>query len=252
MRGYDHSTYGEGFADVYDDWYGDITDVGSTVEFLGQLAIETSPLPMLELGVGTARLALPLALSLAGRPVWGLDSSPAMLARAVAKKPPPNLHLVQDDMVEGIAALCPGEVFGLIFVAFNTFFNLTSVAAQQRCFTEAAGRLASNGYFVLEAFVPDVPTRNGDQIEVKSLSSDRVVLSIAQYRDDQRAEGQFVEFTESSGVRLRPWSIRYASPEQLDTLAESAGLVLRERWENFARDAFTEDSPSHISVYGPT
>ena len=68
--------------------------------------------------------------------------------------------------------------------------------------------------------------------------------------DAQRAEGQFVELRDGAPVRLRPWSIRYCSPRELDAMAAAAGLALHERWEDFARQAFTLDSPRHVSVYG--
>jgi hypothetical protein len=67
--------------------------------------------------------------------------------------------------------------------------------------------------------------------------------------EDQRAEGQFVELTEAAGVRLRPWSIRYASPDELDSMAAAAGLVLRSRWGDFDRRTFTDNSDRHVSVY---
>jgi hypothetical protein len=65
----------------------------------------------------------------------------------------------------------------------------------------------------------------------------------------QRAEGQFIEFTETGGVRLRPWSIRYSSPAELDAMATEAGLVLRHRWAGFDTSPFTDDSSTHVSVY---
>ena len=66
---------------------------------------------------------------------------------------------------------------------------------------------------------------------------------------DQRADGQFVEFTERGGVRLRPWSIRWATPEQLDAMAAAAGMTLVDRWEDMTMTPFDDDSPGHVSVY---
>ena len=249
MDGYDATSYGEAFADVYDDWYGTISDVGATVDTLVRLAERTARHPVVELGVGTARLAIPLATALADRSVYGIDASRSMLARASAKPIPPNLHLVLGDMVTDVTTVAAGSPFGLVFVAFNTFFNLSTVAAQQTCFDAVAARLAPGGSFVVEAFVPDDPARSGDHIEVKAMQADRVVLSITRYDGRQHVEGQFVELTESGGVRLRPWSIRYLSPAQLDAMAASAGLELRHRWESFAREPYTDDSTRHVSVY---
>ncbi len=85
---------------------------------------------------------------------------------------------------------------------------------------------------------------------VRSISADRVVLSISVADpDNQSAVGQFVEFSETDGVRLRPWSIRYSTPVQLDEYARAAGLVLEQRWESFGRTPFDDDSTRHVSVY---
>lgn len=251
MQGYDNSSYGEAFADVYDDWYASISDVESTVAALAWMASDTAPSPVVELGVGTGRLAFPLAAAVPEIDLFGIDSSPSMLANAAAKQPPANVHLVEDDMVGGLATVAGTDPFGLVFVAFNTFFNLGSAEAQQACFAAVALRLAPHGRFVIEAFVPDEPARRGDHIEVKTLQTDRVVLSITRYDGQQHVEGQFVEFSESGGVRLRPWSIRYLTPDELDAMATAAGLVLDDRWETFAGEQFTDDSPRHVSVYVP-
>jgi hypothetical protein len=105
---------------------------------------------------------------------------------------------------------------------------------------------------VIEAFVPsdDHPstTTPANTIEVKSITADRVILSVATY-SGQDAEGQFVELTEGGGVRLRPWKIRAASPRELDEMAARAGLVVRERWETFAREPFGPASASHVTLY---
>jgi hypothetical protein len=85
---------------------------------------------------------------------------------------------------------------------------------------------------------------------VRSLEVDRVVLSVSvSDGENQLAEGQYVELTEGTGVRLRPWSIRYSAPEELDAMASAAGLVLHARWGDFDGRAFTDDSDRHVSVY---
>ena len=110
-------------------------------------------------------------------------------------------------------------------------------------------RLAPGGRFVVEAFVPD-ETRDGDDVAVRTMTADRVVLSISRHdAAQQRAEGQFVEFTERGGVRLRPWSIRYRTPAQLDALADAAGLVLEARWLDMERRPFGADADRHVAVY---
>jgi SAM-dependent methyltransferase len=245
MEGYEADTYGEAFADVYDEWYHAVSDVGSTVE--GLLALAGSG-PVLELGVGTGRLAIPLAEAgrATGIDVAGIDASPAMLERLAVRDTHGLVEAVQGDMSAGL----PDGPFTLVFVAYNTLFNLIDDGAQARCFAAVADRLTPGGRFVIDAFVPDPSRTRGDSVSVRSLTADRVILSISVDDPEHRAAaGQFVELTEAGGVRLRPWSIRYASPAQLDSYAEAAGLTLEHRWATFGRAPFDADSPRHVSSY---
>jgi SAM-dependent methyltransferase len=250
VDGYDDRTYGEAFADVYDEWYDDVSDVGATVTDL--LAFVGDGGRILELGVGTGRLAVPLAQAGApvGIAVTGIDSSPAMLAK-----------LADRDVGGLVTAVCghmvheaPAGPFDLVFVAYNTLFNLTAEGAHAACFQEMAARLRPGGRFVVEAFIPDEPGRAGNEVTLRSLTADRVVLAVTKYSPEQQgAEGQFIEFTESGGVRLRPWAVRYATPEQLDAFAVDAGFQLEHRWESFgdaaSADARANDANRHVSVY---
>ncbi len=121
---------------------------------------------------------------------------------------------------------------------------------QSCCFTAVAGVLGPGGRFVVEAFVPPSNERRDSDVSVRSLAADRVVLSISmQDPERQVAEGQFVEFTEAGGVRLRPWSIRYASTQELDEMAVAAGFDVEQRWESFAREPFEDESERHVTVY---
>jgi SAM-dependent methyltransferase len=250
MDGYGPRTYGDAFADVYDEWYAGISDVDATVATLLELAAEG---PVLELGVGTGRLALPLAA--AGRSrgieVVGVDTSPAMLERLVVRDTAGlvtdgTLDVIEADMVHGL----PDRTFAMAFVAYNTLFNLTDDGAQAECFRQVAVRLRPGGRFVIEAFVPDEPARHGDDVSVRTLTADRVVLSVTRHDGERRtASGQFVELTEAGGVRLRPWSIRYATPGELDAMAAAAGFDLEHRWEAFDHTPFDAESPRHVTVY---
>ena len=79
------------------------------------------------------------------------------------------------------------------------------------------------------------------------------MLSISEHDPaTQRAHGQFVHFVDGERVRLRPWSIRYASPDELDAMAAAAGFAVAERWEDFARRPYDADSPQHVTVYALT
>jgi hypothetical protein len=117
-------------------------------------------------------------------------------------------------------------------------------------FANVASRLAPGGVFVVEAIVPDPQRPAGSTVGVRSMKADRVVLSVDMHDPEaQHVDGQFVEFTEAGGVRLRPWSIRYSYPHELDDMAATVGLRLSHRWVNMNQEPFTPDAETHVSVY---
>lgn len=257
MPGYDASTYGERFAPVYDHWYGDVSDVAGTVATMAALArstFESRPaggaesavgLPgVLELGIGSGRLALPMVA--AGLAVTGIDSSPSMLALLDAKPGAEALSVLRGDMTEPDELT--SERFDAVLVAFNTFFNVASEAGQQRCFDGVARVLQPGGHFVLEAFVP-----NDDQppaaVSPTQMTADHVVLTATMVdARSQTIRGQHIDITDD-GIALRPWFLRYASPAQLDANARQAGLELASRNSDWHQSPFDEQSLHHVSVY---
>ena len=244
MRGYTNESYGDSFADVYDEWYGDISDIEATTRTLLALAAAAGGTRVLELGVGTGRLAIPLAE--VGLEVHGLDTSERMLQQMAAKPRGSEVLAHLGDMVDAM----PAGPFAVVFVAYNTFFNLLTAQRQQACFDAVADRLIDGGFFVIETFVPDPAHDPASSITVRSIAVDRVVLSVSTAdAAGQRAEGQFIDITEAGGVRLRPWSIRWATTSQLDEMASASGLALNDRWEAFDGTAFTTESERHVSVF---
>ena len=241
MEGYDAATYGDRFAEVYDDWYVGVTDGVGCVDRLAALAGPAGA--VLELGVGTGRLAIPLAER--GLSVTGVDSSAAMLGVLAAKPNGGLVRAVVGDMAD--PPVGDGR-FDLVFVAFNTLFMLIDPADQQRCLGSAAALLVDGGSVVVEAFVPD-PGRVTEEVAPRRITADRVVLSVS--RSDpatQEALGQHVDITEA-GIRLRPWHIRWSTPAQIDAMAAAAGLTLADRWADWNNTPFTDDSPAHVSRY---
>jgi SAM-dependent methyltransferase len=240
VRGYDGSSYGDGMAEVYDDWYPTPTDTEDCVNTLANLAGGTR---VLELGAGTGRLAIPLAQR--GLEVHALDGSARMIERLRAKSGADTITTYVSDMG---APLPPGP-FGLVFVAVNTFFGLIDEGAQAAAMQHVAAVLTRPGRFVVEAFVPEAQL-SGDRVDVRDLTADRVVLSVS--RTDattQRASGQFIEFRDGEPVRLRPWAIRWATTEQLDACAAVSGFTLEHRWASWDRTPFGPESAGHVSVY---
>jgi SAM-dependent methyltransferase len=245
VQGYDDRSYGDGFADVYDEWYADVSDVDATVARVVSLAGPGGS--VLELGVGTGRLAVPMAA--AGLHVTGIDTSEAMLAKLAERDVERRVEPILGDMTTDL----PDGPFDVVVVAYNTIFNVLGDGGQQRLVDQVAARLAPDGCFVVEAFVPDVDAGDASStVEVRSMTVDHVVLSVSIHRPgEQVAEGQFVQFSERGGVRLRPWSIRWATPAQLDEMARAAGLVLDERLADMDGAAFTDASTQHVSIYRP-
>ena len=243
MEGYRPESYGDRIADVYDELFGDVSDVPATVAFLDSL-VAARPARILELAVGTGRLAIPLAGL--GHHVTGIDVSAAMLARLRSADGGQRVAAVHGDMVDDL----PAGPFDVVFVAFNSLFMLTDPVRQQACFAAVATCLAPGGAFVVELFVPWDPPRAGSHVEVRSMTTDRVVL-VASLTDPatQQVSGQFVELADGEPVRLRPYVLRYSQPSELDEWATAAGLRLAERYADVERSPFTDDSPFHVSVY---
>jgi len=234
-----HEAYGENVAGVYDDWYSELDPHG-----IDALADLSSGGKVLELGIGTGRVALPLSAK--NVEVHGIDASPSMIARLREKPGGDRITVTQGDF----AAVPVEEKFALVYIVFNTFFMLVSQAEQVRCFKNIAQHLAPGGCFVIEAFVPDLTRFTGGQVNwATKVTADQVLLDVGQHdAAAQRVMGQKIVITEGN-VRLYPAQIRYCYPSELDLMAQLAGLRLRERWDNWKREPFTSQSGKHISIY---
>lgn len=239
MKNYAAETYGERYADTYDEWHD--MPAGEAVEALRELAGGGRAL---ELGVGTGRVAIPLAA--AGVEVHGIDASPSMVERMRAKPGGERVRVTMGDFADVDAE---GQ-FSLVFVVFNTLFMLLTQEEQLRCFRNAAARLAPGGVFVVEAFFPDVSRYEGGQVvRTISLADDQVILEVSQH-DAARQHVMSQRVVLGGGVvSLFPIQIRYAWPSELDLMARLAGLRLRERRGGWRREPFDSRSGKHVSVY---
>jgi SAM-dependent methyltransferase len=238
----DAAAYGDAFADVYDAWYSDVSDVEATVEALLAMA---GGGPVLELGVGTGRIAAPLAAR--GVEVHGVDASAAMLARLAGRPGGAAVRAWHGDM--SVLALDGAPPFRLAFAAFNTFCNLASERAQRRCFRRVAAILEPGGRFVVEMFVPG-EIAGGHAIEVARADAATGELLLRVSTTDpahQRVEGRHVEVRHGR-VRTRPWRLRWATPAELDDMATSAGFALERRHGGWREEPFAE-SDLHVSVW---
>ena len=184
--------------------------------------------PALELAIGSGRVALPLAAR--GVEVHGIEASPEMVELMRGKPGGDRIPVEIGDMAD-VAA--PGGPYPLVYLVFNTLFNLTGEGRQEDCFRNVARVLAPGGAFVIEAFVPDPANfdRDEQQVQVTSVTETSATIRLHQY---DRAAQRFVH---------------YRWPEQIDDLASQAGLTLEARYTTWAGDPFGPDSTDHISVY---
>jgi len=242
MHGYRPETYGDRVADVYDQMTAGLADPAAAVDRLAELAGSG---PALELGVGTGRVALPLAAR--GVTVHGIDASAAMVERLRAK---PGGDAIEVTLGDFAGVPVTGR-YRLVYVVFNTFFALLTQDDQVRCFAAVAERLEPGGAFVLELFVPD-PARHagGQSVAARHLELDLVRFDLIRHDPvAQRVDFQQVLLSER-GVRLQPGALRYAWPSELDLMARMAGMTLRERWGGWRREPYTAATTGlYVAVY---
>jgi SAM-dependent methyltransferase len=238
----DPGMFGRQWAADYDQ--GTNPDPGPAVQFLAGTAGRGR---VLELAIGTGRVALPLAAN--GLIVEGIEASPEMVAKLRAKPGGSEIPVTIGDMAD-VSVTGP---FSLVYLVFNTLFNLVDAGRQADCFRNVARVLAPGGAFVLEAFVPDPADFDRDeQVQVRAVTEDSVRLRVHRYdRAAQTFIRQSITLSEQ-GVRLEPFAMRYCWPEQMDEMAHRAGLQLAERYADWDRLPFDPGSKSHVSVYRAT
>jgi SAM-dependent methyltransferase len=196
----------------------------------------------LELGIGTGRIALPLARR--GVRVHGIELSGAMVARLRAKSGGEELGVTIGDFATTRAE----GTFSLAYLVFNTILNLTTQDAQVACFRNVAAHLEPGGSFVVEVAVPDLRRLPpGETVRAFHVSETRWGLD--EY--DVAAQGLTSHHFELVAGRLERLSIpfRYVWPSELDLMARLAGMHLRERWGGWKGEPFADDSPTHVSVW---
>lgn len=199
----------------------------------------------LEFAIGTGRIALPLAAK--GGTVDGIELSPHMIERLRAKPGGAHLDVVPGDM----SVATTGRRYGLVYLVFNTIFNLLTAEGQIRCFANAARHLASDGRFVVEAALPHawIPSGHSDYVHAEQIDMDAIVLDVARYDPvTQLLEENHVRIS-PAGITLTPIVCRLITPGEMDLMARLAGLQLVERFANWQRTPFDAQSIAHVSVY---
>lgn len=242
MKGYLPSSYGDSFAeDDFEEIFAFLPELDIMVDVLAEYAGHG---PALELGIGTGRVARPLASR--GIPVHGIEISPVMVDTLRASSGELQITVTQGSFVD----LVPTKRYPLIFCIWNTFYSLTTAEEQMTSLRRIAASLAPGGAFIMEAFVPDPSYFTGDQeIRIREITADSVSLQISQhYRDRQIVESQHIIISRD-GNRLHPHVIRYSYPDEIDRMARAARLHLEDRWANWSRRPFGTGSFKHVSVY---
>jgi SAM-dependent methyltransferase len=196
----------------------------------------------LELGIGTGRIALPLAQR--GVPVHGIELSKAMAARLRAKRGAEAIGVTIGDF----GTTTVDGTFSVAYLVFNTIMNLTTQAAQVACFRNVARHLEPGGCFVVEVVVPDLqrlpPGETVRAFEVRETKWGFDEIDVA----TQALTSHHFEIFDGRVERVS-MPFRYVWPSELDLMAELAGMRLRERWSGWMKEPFTSDSREHVSVW---
>ncbi|MFG2140145.1 class I SAM-dependent DNA methyltransferase [Streptomyces sp. NPDC048650] len=245
----DSGGYAENFAALYDTWFGKPAVTGPTVDSLAGLlgdlaACSPDPGPVLELGVGTGRVALPLRAR--GYDVHGVDGSREMVAQLRTKPGGDEMPVVFGDFAD----VPVDGPFSMVYLAGGTFAELPSQQRQSDCFMAAARRLRPGGLFVLDAYVPEalaLAAGRGPQV-TDGADGSLVVCHRSLDPSVQRYTSDYVITSMGSSRHLRV-RFRYTGLGELDLMAAAAGLRLRERWGSWSGDRFTGASSYHVSVY---
>ena len=213
--------------------------INPVVDFLVELAGDGRAL---ELGIGTGRIALPLAER--GVPVHGIDLSEAMVARLRAKPGGDRIGVTIGDF----ATTKVDGSFTLAYLVYNTIQNLSTQDAQVACFQNVAGHLEPGGCFVIEVGLPDLQRLPfGETIRPFHLSETHLGFDEYDVANQGLISNHYTKrdgkFEKSSGP------FRYVWPSELDLMARLAGMTLRERWSGWKREPFTSTSEKLVAVW---
>lgn len=210
-----------------------------TVRFLADAAGDGAAL---EFGIGTGRVALPL--SVAGVSVHGIDISADMVAQLRAK---PGADAIGVTIGDFATTQVPGA-FSLVYLVFNVISNLTTQDEQVECFRNAARHLSPGGRMVIELWQPDLRRfPPGALAQPFEIGPTEIGFDTIDVSTQQGASHHYLIRGDRFALFESPF--RYVWPAELDLMARIAGLALRERWNDWDRSPFTNESRKHISVW---
>jgi SAM-dependent methyltransferase len=234
--------FGPAVADRYDERYGYEAApevVEPIVDFLVDHARGGAAL---ELGIGTGRIALPLARR--GVEVHGIDLSEAMVARLQAKPDADRIGVTIGDF----ASTKVDATFSLAYLVANTIMNVTAQDEQVACFRNVAAHLEPGGRFVIEVVVPGLRRLPpGETYQAFAVTPTH--LGFDEYDVAQQRVVSHHYWIDDGAVDVLSPPFRYVWPSELDLMALLAGMSLRERWGNWTRAPFTSETAKHVSVW---
>ncbi|TIR73883.1 MAG: class I SAM-dependent methyltransferase [Mesorhizobium sp.] len=238
----DHIIYDDNWAAIYEKYTGmrgRVTEADDTISFLERHAIRGDAL---ELGVGNGRVAVPL--SERGVRVEGIDNSDSMLQLLATRTK--QVKAWRAD----IANFRSQQRYNLVYCIYNTFKLLLTRESQIGCLRSAAEALDDEGILIIELDVPSLDGLiNCQRTTTLALDDENTILH-AEVHDplNQNLASTLLWFSGTS-VRRLSHRVRYVYHQELDTMAQCAGLRLAERWGDWARGPFTKESKRHISAY---
>ena len=218
-------------------------DEAAASEFLAQYADGGAAL---EFAIGTGRIGIPLKEK--GIHVEGLEGSPQMVAQLHAHPVGKNIPAKVGDM----STVAMGRQYKVVYLVYNTIFNLLTADDQIRCFENAARHLTPDGYFIVETALPHawIAAGKSEYVKAEHVGATEVQFDVARYDPvTQLFEENHVRITEH-GVQMNPIVCRLITPGEMDLMARIAGLRLVERFANWQRSPFDSNSTMHVSVYG--
>jgi SAM-dependent methyltransferase len=234
--------FGESVAARFDERYAyqaDAAVLDPMVAFLADLATDGA---VLELGIGTGRVALPLAER--GVPVHGIDLSEAMVARLRAKPGGERIGVTIGDFASAMVE----ATFRVAYLVANTIMNLTTQDEQVACFQNAAAHLEPGGCFVIEVLVPGLRRLPpGERYQPFDVSPTH--LGFDEYDVARQGVVSHLYWIDAGTIEVLSPPFRYVWPSELDLMARLAGMSLRERWSSWTREPFTSESTKHVSVW---
>jgi SAM-dependent methyltransferase len=238
--------YGEAHAEVYDRIYGPRCNTADAVRAL--VAAAGPGGRILELGLGTGRLAIPLVEG--GVVVDGIEASSAMVRRLRAQPGGARIGVFRCDLA---SFDLPAPAYDVGVSAVSTLFMLPDREAQTSCLASAARHLRAEGALFIEAFQPDPTRYDADGLRVESRPHPEGGTHVVRSHHDARRRCIEIthELTGSPGAGIYEVTLHYATPDELDTMADAAGLARRARWHDWTGTPATGSSTDPISIYRP-